>query len=159
MTAAPRRASGRDAVRAGRWGSGRERGSAVVEVALVGVPLLVPLVWVAIAVSTVQQAKAGVTDAARQAGRAYVTGSAGTAAARAQDVARQVLAGRGLPVAALRVRYAAPGSDCGAGTTSAPPRSGAAVAVCVTATVRLPGTSTDVTSRFLARGDAHRDYR
>jgi len=131
----------------------------VVEVALVGVPLLVPLVWVAIAVSTLQQAKAGVTDAARQAGRAYVTGTAGTATARAEDAARQVLVGRGLPVAGMRVRYAPAASRCGAGRTSTAPRPGTAVAVCVTATVRLPGTSTEVTSRFLAHADAHRDYR
>jgi Flp pilus assembly protein TadG len=137
----------------------RERGSAVVEVALVGVPLLVPLVWVAIAVSTAQQGAAAATDAARQAGRAWVTGTAGSAAGRAEDAAAAALRGRGVPTKGMRIRYAAPGAPCDGGHAGARPGAGGAVDVCVTATVRVLGRDREVTGRFPARADSYRDYR
>lgn len=136
-----------------------ERGSAVVEVVLLGIPLLVPLLFLAVAVGTVQQARAGVTEAARQAGRAYVTGTAGTAAARAAGAARLTLADRGVPAGAVRIAYAPAGSGC-AGAAAVPPplRPGTTVTVCVTAQVAVLGTRRDVTAGFPARTDPHRDY-
>lgn len=143
----------------GMVGRRRDRGSAVVEVVLLGVPLLVPVLLLAVAVATVQQAKAGVTDAARQAGRAYVTGTAATAAARAAGAARATLADRGVPAGAVRIGYAAAGSGC-AGATAVPPplRPGRTVTVCVTAEVGVLGTRRAVTGRFLAHPDPHRDF-
>lgn len=137
--------------------SRRDQGSAVVEVVLLGVPLLVPLVLLAVAVTTAQQARAGVVEAARQAGRAYVTGTGDTAGARAADTARRVLADRGLPA---EIRYAAAGSGCGTGTTRPPaPRPGVVLAVCVTTRVGVFGVERSVTGRFVVRADEHRDYR
>ncbi len=149
----------RPRVRGGPVAGHGDRGSAVAEVVLLGIPLLVPLVFLAVAVGTVQQAKVGVTEAARQAGRAYVTGTAATAAARATGAARLTLADRGIPAGAVRIAYAAAGTGC-AGATAVPPplRPGATVTVCVTAQVAVLGTRRDVTGRFAARADLHRDY-
>lgn len=139
-----------------------DRGSAVVELVVLGVPLLAPLVYLAVALSSAQQARAGVTEAARQAGRAYVTGTAATAPARAGAAARAALADRGVPAAGLEIRYAAAGSGCATATRSPwPLRPGAVFAVCVTAAVDLPavpGGARRLTGRFLVRADDHRDY-
>lgn len=130
-----------------------ERGSAVLEVALLGVPLLVPVLWVAVAFSTVQQARAGVAGAAREAGREWVAGRDPV------PVARQALADRGVRAEDVRIRYTAAGSGCGVATAERWDRvPGAAVTVCVTATVRvplLPGPR-HLTAAFQARADPYR---
>jgi Flp pilus assembly protein TadG len=133
----------------------------VVELVLLGLPLLVPLVYLALAVSSVQQARAGVTEAARQAGRAYVTGTAATAPVRATVAARAVLRDRGVDPDSLRIRYAAARSGCGTGAAvPVPLRPGAVFAVCVTAAVDLPVLpgGAALTGRFLVRADPYRDY-
>lgn len=59
-----------------------ERGSAVVEFHFLGILLLVPLVYVMLAVLDVQRTAYAVTQAAREAGRLYVaTGDEGAARA------------------------------------------------------------------------------
>lgn len=58
--------------RAKRLPSG-EDGNALVEFSYLAVLLMVPLVYVLLTVFQVQRAAFGVTEAARQAGRAYVT--------------------------------------------------------------------------------------
>jgi Flp pilus assembly protein TadG len=137
-----------------------DRGAAVVELVLLGVPLLAPLIYLAVALSAAQQARAGVTEAARQAGRAYVTGTAATAAARADGAARAALADRGVRADGIRIRYGTVGSGCAAGV-AAPLRPGAVFAVCVTATAHVPallGGAREMTGRFLVRADDYRDY-
>jgi Flp pilus assembly protein TadG len=63
-------------------------GNALVEFTYLAVLLMVPLVYVLVTVFQVQRAAFGVTEAARQAGRAYVTADNGAqAAARAQAAA------------------------------------------------------------------------
>jgi Flp pilus assembly protein TadG len=139
-----------------------DRGSAVVELVVLGVPLLAPLVYLAVALSSAQQARAGVTEAARQAGRAYVTGTAAAAPARAGAAARATLADRGVPAGGIEIRYVAAGSGCADATRGPwPLRPGAVFAVCVTAAVDLPavpGGPRRLTGRFLVRADEHRDY-
>ena len=58
-------------------------GNAVVEFVLLAVLLMVPLFYVLLSVFDVQRAAFGVTEAARQAGRAYVTSGCDEARARA----------------------------------------------------------------------------
>ena len=94
--------------------SRRDRGSAVIELVLLGLPLLAPLVYLAVALSSAQQARAGVTEAARQAGRAYVTGTAAAGPGRAAAAARAALADRvrrrgGDPLRRSRFRLRRPG--------------------------------------------------
>ena len=70
-----------------------ERGSAIVEFHFLGILLLVPLVYVMLAVLDVQRASYGVTQAAREAGRIYVATGDEAAARLAAQVA---LADQGL---------------------------------------------------------------
>jgi len=62
-------------------------GNALLEFTYLAVLLMVPLVYVLVTVFQVQRAAFGVTEAARQAGRAYVTTTDGDPAARAQAAA------------------------------------------------------------------------
>lgn len=81
-----------------------EGGSAIVELVWLGILLLVPLLWIVLSVSQVQQGAFGVTAAARSAGRAYALApndAAGTEAA--EDVARRALEDQGLGDAPLKV--------------------------------------------------------
>lgn len=67
----------------------RESGSAVVEFVMLGVLLLLPLVYLVFALGRVQAGAFTVSQAAREAGRAYVTTDAGEdPAARARAAAR-----------------------------------------------------------------------
>ena len=66
-----------------------ERGSAVVEFVVLGVLLLIPLVYLVMMLARVQAGSYAVSQAAREAGRAYVTAEAGDqAAGRAEAAAR-----------------------------------------------------------------------
>ena len=62
-------------------------GNALVEFTYLAVLLMVPLVYVLVTVFQVQRAAFGVTEAARQAGRAYVTTTSGDPSLRAQAAA------------------------------------------------------------------------
>ncbi|MCA1781399.1 MAG: TadE/TadG family type IV pilus assembly protein [Dermatophilaceae bacterium] len=65
-----------------------ERGSAVVEFVFLTVVVLVPLIYLVLSVARIQAGTYAVTQAAREAGRAYVTAEAGeNAAARAYAAA------------------------------------------------------------------------
>jgi len=76
-----------------RPGPSGDDGNALVEFSYLAVLLMVPLVYVLLTVFQVQRAAFGVTEAARQAGRAYVTAAddeQGQARARvAADLALQ----------------------------------------------------------------------
>lgn len=81
-----------------RWTRMRgEDGNALVEFTYLAVLLMVPLVYVLTAAFQVQRAAFGVTEAARQAGRAYATAddpASGTA--RARTAARLAMKDQGL---------------------------------------------------------------
>ena len=62
-------------------------GNVLVEFTYLAVLLMVPLVYILILVFQVQRAAFGVTEAARQAGRAYVTTTTGDPRVRAQTAA------------------------------------------------------------------------
>lgn len=72
-------------------------GNALVEFSYLAILLMVPLVYVLLTVFQVQRAAFGVTEAARQAGRAYVTaGDAASGAARARVAADLAMRDQGL---------------------------------------------------------------
>jgi hypothetical protein len=99
-----------------------ERGSAIVEFHFLGLLMLVPLVYILLAVLDVQRASYGVTQAAREAGRIYVATGDEAAARLAAQVA---LADQRL--------------DAGGAEIVIPCyRPGAEVSVTVGSTVRLP---------------------
>lgn len=111
---------------------GTDQGNAIIEFIYLAVLLMVPLVYVLMAAFQVQRAAFGVTEAARQAGRAY---------ARAPDpasgAARAAVAGR-LALADQGITDDAPPSIRCDGTCLAP---GSPVRVSVSYTVRLPVVS------------------
>lgn len=83
-----------------------ERGSALLEVLVVGVALLVPIGYLGLAVAAVQSASLAATQAVREAARAFVTAPTAAAGAdRARAAARLALADHGLqaPGGALRI--------------------------------------------------------
>jgi Flp pilus assembly protein TadG len=105
----------------------RDRGGAIVEFHLLGLLLLVPLVYVLLAVLEVQAAAYGVTQAAREAGRLFVaTGDA----ASARTAARVALGDQGVDAGAASVAF-----RCSADPCYSP---GSEVTVTVSTTVRLP---------------------
>ncbi len=66
-----------------------ERGSAVVEFVVLAVLMLIPLVYLVLTMARLQAGSFAVSQAAREAGRAFVTAPAGeSSAARAEMAAR-----------------------------------------------------------------------
>ena len=107
-----------------------DEGNALVEFTYLAVLLMIPLVYVLISAFQVQKAAFGVTEAARQAGRAYaradseVTGQARATAAASLALADQGISDGGPPVI-----------SCPDGPCLTP---GSTVRVTVSHTVRLP---------------------
>ena len=85
----------------------RDEGTAVLEVLVLGVGLLVPLLYAVISVMAVQSASYAATSAAREAARAYVSAATpAQGAARARLATRLVLADAGLAAVPPRVTCA-----------------------------------------------------
>jgi hypothetical protein len=89
-----------------------ERGSAVVEFVVLGVLLLIPLVYLVMMLARVQAGSYAVSQAAREACRAFVTADAeGAATARAQAAARVAFADHAFEDSG-RVSITCDGSPC-----------------------------------------------
>jgi Flp pilus assembly protein TadG len=89
-----------------------EQGSAVVEFVVLGVLLLIPLVYLVMMLARVQAGSYAVSQAAREAGRAFVTADAdGSAAARAKAAARVAFADHAFEDSG-RVTIACDGTPC-----------------------------------------------
>ncbi len=104
-----------------------ERGSAIIEFHFLGLLLMVPLIYVLLAVLDVQRASYGVTQAAREAGRIFVATGNESAARLAAQVA---LADQGLAADAADISIRCSAAPCY--------QPGAQVTVTVGSTVRLP---------------------
>lgn len=80
-------------------GRGDERGTALIEVSWLAILLLVPLLYVVLAVFEVQRSAFGVSAAARAAGRAYaIAPSEAAGMSRARAAAAVALADQGVDV-------------------------------------------------------------
>jgi len=117
-----------------------DRASAIIEFVFVAVLVLLPLIYLIVAVAVVQRSRLATTNAARDVGRAIVTaGTAEQADARAQAALRIALHGQGLTPAEVQVRLVASGADCRNGSQIVPSLAPASVfAVCVIRQQRLP---------------------
>ncbi len=141
-----------------------ERGSASLEFITLGVLLLLPLVYLVLAMSAIQGAAFAVEGAARQAARVYVqSGNASEAAARAELAIRFALADAGLDALEPQVTVScSPRPDAcltrlGTVTISVAlivplPLVPAALDVAVPAGVPLHATATEQVSRFWGAG-------
>lgn len=110
-----------------------DRGSASLEFLVAGLCLLVPTVYLVVALGLIQGGTLGVEAAARHGARAIgLATDADDAARRADLVLRQVSAEYGIPADALAVELTCPGEPgpC--------PAAGATLAVTVTARIPLP---------------------
>jgi Flp pilus assembly protein TadG len=143
-----------------------DSGAAIIEFVMLGVVMLVPLMYLVLAVSAVQRSIYGVTQAAREAGRAYATGTTENAAERAAYAARLAMEDQGLPSDGITVRYGRADTNCrAAGTEPWPLTPGAEFAVCVTRTITVPavpgvllGQRNTVTGRYVVHADDYRNY-
>jgi len=114
-------------------------GNAMIEFVFVAVIVMVPLVYLIAAVATVQRNSLAVTEAARNAGRAFATSDdASSATARARVAVRLALADQGVPDD-VQVRFVASGSGCDAAAVTPRLAPGAEFTVCVIRSVALPG--------------------
>lgn len=149
---------------------GADRGSAMIEFVGLSLVVLIPFVYLFLSVFAVQRAAFGVTQAAREAGRAYATApSEADGLERARLAAQLAFADQGLNMAP-EIRFASEGADCGAGNPgdgAATLQPGARFVVCVRADVPLPGVGAisanlaDVTvnGQFTVSIDAYRADR
>lgn len=125
----------------------RDEGSAVIEFVFVALVVMVPLVYLIAAVATVQRTSLAVTQAARDAGRAFATSdSAAAASLRVAVAVRLALADQGLPDDAT-VRFVAVAADCAARPIAPRLTPGAEFTVCVSRTVELPAVPSILTGR------------
>ncbi|WP_163508894.1 hypothetical protein [Fodinicola acaciae] len=139
-------------------------GSTVVEFVFLAVVILIPLIYVVLVASALQRNAFGVTEAARQAGRAYATaGDETSARSRAAYAMRLALEDQGLSTDATQLRFVAAGNDCQGPETTPSLAPGSAFAVCVVRAFRLPavpsfvdGGHNTVTGVFVVRIDRFR---
>jgi len=118
---------------------GDDGGSAIVEFVFVAVVIMVPLVYLIASVASVQRSQLAVSQAAREAGRAYATSdTAVEARARVIAAVRLALADQGLPDDST-VRFVAADDDCDGPSVTPRLTPGAEFAVCVTRRADLPG--------------------
>jgi hypothetical protein len=134
-----------------RWNLVRqdgERASAIIEFVFVAVLVLVPLIYLIVAVAVVQRSRLATTNAARDVGRAIATAdSVPQAESRAQAALRVALHGQGLTPAQVELRYVAAGADC-QGPQIVPSLEPASVfAVCVIRHQPLPAVPTVLSGR------------
>jgi Flp pilus assembly protein TadG len=124
-----------------------DRGSAVIEFVFVAILVLVPLVYVVVAVATIQRSTLAVTQAAREAGRAFATAdSTASAVGRAQVAVRLALADQGLPDDA-DVRYVPVGAACDGNVMTPELAAGAEFTICIVRHAQLPGVPTLLSGR------------
>ncbi len=142
-----------------RAGQGRPRGdegNAALEFVAVSVILLVPLLYLLVAVFSVQRASFGATQAAREAGRAFATAdSTGEGLRRARAAVALALADQGVTAPPVLAAVAAgAGCDGATGTAGARLTAGSRFTVCVTVAVPLP-----FADRGLLRSAVHATVR
>lgn len=98
----------------------RQRGSALIEFSWLAIVLIIPVLWLVLAVFDVQRASFALTSAARSAGRAYVlAGSDAVGRARAEEAIAVAFADQRDPGRAvdLEVSCAPYPRSCHAGTS------------------------------------------
>ncbi len=139
-------------------------GNAMIEFVFLGIIMLVPLVYLVLAASYVQRNIYGVTEAAREAGRAYATADdSASGLARARYAAQLAMQDQ-RTASDIVLGWAPTGAGCTGASTEPPALTpGAVFAVCVTRHLTVPGVPSfvgarhnTVTGRFVVHVD---DYR
>jgi hypothetical protein len=143
-----------------------DAGSAIIEFVFFAIVVMVPLVYLIAAVATVQRNQLAVTQAAREAGRAFATSdTAAQAERRVRAAVRLALTDQGLPDD-VEVRFVPSGAACSAGPITPQLAAGAEFTVCVTRHARLPaipsvlaGKGVTTVGEYVVHVDDFRDFR
>jgi Flp pilus assembly protein TadG len=124
-------------------------GTAIIEFVFVALLVLLPLVYLIVAVAVVQRSRLATTNAARDVGRAIATsGRIADVPARAAAALRIALADQGLRPSDVQLRIVAVGADCQAGPSELPTlAAGAEFQVCVIRHQPLPAVPTVLSGR------------
>jgi Flp pilus assembly protein TadG len=135
-----------------------DSGTAIVEFVFIAVLVMVPLIYLIAAVATVQRNSLAVSQAARDAGRAFVTSeSADEARVRVDAAVRLALADQGLPDD-VEVRFVAAGSSCDSAAIAPHLAPGARFTVCVIRRVQLPAVPSVLAGRGIRTVGAYTIY-
>lgn len=135
-----------------------DSGSAIVEFVFIAVLVMVPLIYLIAAVATVQRNSLAVSQAARDAGRAFATSeSADQARVRVDAAVRLALADQGLPDD-VDVRFVAAGSSCDSAAIAPQLAPGARFTVCVIRRVQLPAVPSVLAGRGIRTVGAYTIY-
>ncbi len=125
----------------------RDDGNAIIEFVFVAVMILVPTIYFVTAVASVAHSRTAVTQAAREAGRAFATAdSTADALARAQVAVRLAFDDQGLADDA-RLRFVPVEARCDGVPIVPVLAPGAEFAVCVTRRADVPGVPTLLAGR------------
>jgi hypothetical protein len=138
-----------------------DAGNAMIEFVFLGVLMLIPLVYLVLAVSYVQRNTYGVTQAAREVGRTYATSGN---VDQARYAARLALSDQNIAASDMDIGWARTGADCSAATPGLPPLApGEVFSVCVTRQITIPGVPSfigarhnSVTGRYVVHVDEYR---
>jgi Flp pilus assembly protein TadG len=141
-----------------------ERGSAVIEFVFVALVVLLPLVYLIVAVAVVQHSQLVVTNAAREAGRAFATSPDTASAPERVAAAVRIALGDQDDDRDVTVRVVAAGDACTAGAVSPSLAPGSVFTVCVTRRVDVPavpsvlaGRGITTVGRYTVHVDEFRD--
>jgi Flp pilus assembly protein TadG len=125
-----------------------ERGSAIIEFTFVALLVLIPLVYVVVAVAVVQRSRVSMTDAARDVGRAIGFANSPQEADRNATAALRIaLANHAMSPDVVELRYVPPSADCSSTGIAPDLTPGAEFAVCVTTQQDLPGVPSIISGR------------
>ena len=115
-----------------------ESGNAILEFVFVALLCFIPMVYLVVAVESVTESMAAVTQSARDAGRAFATAeSSESGAQRARVAVRLTMTDHGLPDDA-EVKFVALETDCASAAVAPALVAGARYRVCVTRRALIP---------------------
>ncbi|MGH8960096.1 MAG: TadE/TadG family type IV pilus assembly protein [Jatrophihabitantaceae bacterium] len=124
-----------------------DEGNAIIEFVFVAIVVLMPLIYLIVAVAVVQRSNLAVTQAAREAGRAFATSDRpDQTAARVNAAVRLALEDQGLDEH-VELRYVAADASCAASPVQPRLSPGAQFAICVSRRVELPAVPSVLAGR------------
>ncbi len=132
----------------------QDDGRAVLEFIVLGVLVMLPVLYIAMSLLTVQATTFAAAQAARDAARLLDNApSAAAGETRALGAARQTLTDQNLESTGVRLHYVAAGADCATAPARRPDLApGAVYDVCVTVPLVLPLLPADLTAANTVTG-------
>jgi Flp pilus assembly protein TadG len=125
-----------------------ETGSAIIEFIFVALLVLIPLVYLVVAVAVVQRSRVSMTDAARDVGRAIGMADSQDEADRDTKAALRIaLASHGMSPDEVELRYVSASAECSSAAIAPDLTPGSEFAVCVTTHQDLPGVPSILSGR------------